>query len=83
VFLVNGQTRSKFYSSQRFIDDQRHCVSGSAYRVCMILNQYESSSGGPFHRYVFFVSISEPPLISTEISIPTTEATTTPSIGTW
>ncbi|KAG2416576.1 rhamnogalacturonase B precursor [Aspergillus terreus] len=50
VFLVNGQTRSKFYSSQRFIDDQRHCISGSAHRVCMILNQYESSSGGPFHR---------------------------------
>src|SRR5699024_2006924 len=24
-FLVNGETRSKFYSSQRFIDDQRHC----------------------------------------------------------
>ncbi|EAW13419.1 putative rhamnogalacturonase B [Aspergillus clavatus NRRL 1] len=50
VFLVNGKTRSKFYSSQRFIDDQRHCISGSAHRVCMILNQYESSSGGPFHR---------------------------------
>ncbi|KAH1555209.1 hypothetical protein KXX57_004102 [Aspergillus fumigatus] len=50
VFLVNGQTRSKFYSSERFIDDHRHCVSGSAHRVCMILNQYESSSGGPFHR---------------------------------
>ncbi|KAL5340878.1 Rhamnogalacturonase B, N-terminal-domain-containing protein [Aspergillus crustosus] len=50
VFLVNGQTRSKFYSSERFIDDHRHCVSGSAHRVCMILNQYESSSGGPFFR---------------------------------
>lgn len=25
-------------------------VSGSAHRVCMILNQYETSSGGPFHR---------------------------------
>lgn len=24
-FLVDGETRSKFYSSQRFIDDQRHC----------------------------------------------------------
>ncbi|EKV08477.1 hypothetical protein PDIG_58200 [Penicillium digitatum PHI26] len=50
VFLVNGETRSKFYSSQRFIDDKIHCVSGSAHRVCMILNQYETSSGGPFHR---------------------------------
>lgn len=25
VYLVNGQTRSKFYSSQRFIDDKVHC----------------------------------------------------------
>ena len=25
-------------------------VSGSAHRVCMILNQYETSAGGPFHR---------------------------------
>ncbi|KAF9883932.1 hypothetical protein FE257_002675 [Aspergillus nanangensis] len=50
VYVVDGETRSKFYSSQRFIDDQRHCVSGSAHRVCMILNQYEGSSGGPFFR---------------------------------
>ncbi|RAK71495.1 putative rhamnogalacturonase B [Aspergillus fijiensis CBS 313.89] len=50
VFLVGSETRSKFYSSERFIDDQRHCVAGDAHRVCMILNQYESSSGGPFHR---------------------------------
>ncbi|BCS30440.1 putative rhamnogalacturonase B [Aspergillus puulaauensis] len=50
VFLVDGQTRSKFYSSERFIDDHRHCVAGSAHRVCMILNQYEGSSGGPFFR---------------------------------
>lgn len=26
-------------------------VAGSAHRVCMILNQYECSSGGPFFRY--------------------------------
>ncbi|KAJ5407043.1 hypothetical protein N7465_008327 [Penicillium sp. CMV-2018d] len=50
VFLVDGETRSKFYSSQRFIDDNIHCVSGSAHRVCMILNQYETSAGGPFQR---------------------------------
>ncbi|KAF7732974.1 Rhamnogalacturonan endolyase, partial [Penicillium ucsense] len=50
VFKVGSQTRSKFYSSERFIDDHRHCVSGSQHRVCMILNQYETSSGGPFHR---------------------------------
>ncbi|OQE80969.1 hypothetical protein PENNAL_c0042G04682 [Penicillium nalgiovense] len=50
VFLVDGETRSKFYSSQRFIDDNIHCISGGAHRVCMILNQYETSSGGPFQR---------------------------------
>lgn len=65
-YLVDGETRSKFYSSERFIDDQRHCqyahlrprqysnqdigVSGSAHRVCMIIPQYETSAGGPFHR---------------------------------
>lgn len=27
VFVVNGQTRSKFYSSERFIDDVRVCLS--------------------------------------------------------
>lgn len=25
VFIVNGETRSKFYSSERFIDDEVHC----------------------------------------------------------
>ncbi|KAG8755503.1 hypothetical protein FRC14_003981, partial [Serendipita sp. 396] len=29
VFLLNGQTRSKFYSSKRFIEDQVHGVTGS------------------------------------------------------
>jgi rhamnogalacturonan endolyase len=54
VFVVNGQTRSKFYSSQRFIDDKVHCVYGDStpepIRACMMLPQYESSSGGPFFR---------------------------------
>ena len=52
VFVVGGQTRSKFYSSERFIDDLRHCVSSSSLRACFIMpgNAYESSSGGPFHR---------------------------------
>jgi rhamnogalacturonan endolyase len=26
VFVVNGQTRSKFYSSERFIDDNVVCI---------------------------------------------------------
>ncbi|EKD18687.1 uncharacterized protein L3040_002114 [Drepanopeziza brunnea f. sp. 'multigermtubi'] len=52
VFVVDGQTRSKFYSSQRFIDDQVHCMSGSDIKACMVIpgNSYELSSGGPFFR---------------------------------
>ncbi|KAF8426229.1 polysaccharide lyase family 4 protein [Tirmania nivea] len=52
VMLANGQTRSKFYSSKPFIDDQVHCVSGDGVGVCMVIpdTSYESSSGGPFFR---------------------------------
>ncbi|OAL56859.1 Rhamnogalacturonase B [Pyrenochaeta sp. DS3sAY3a] len=54
VFVVNGQTRSKFYSSERFIDDVRHCVKrdDDAVHACMLMNSYsyEGSSGGPFFR---------------------------------
>lgn len=56
VYLVSGQTRSKFYSSQRFIDDKVHCVyrdsTTDPIHACMVLPDpaYEKSSGGPFHR---------------------------------
>ncbi|KAF2819967.1 Rhamnogalacturonase B [Ophiobolus disseminans] len=52
VFVVNGQTRSKFYSSERFIDDTVHCVGSDATHACMLMNSYsyEGSSGGPFFR---------------------------------
>ncbi|KAI0534316.1 polysaccharide lyase family 4 protein [Xylaria digitata] len=52
VFVVNGQTRSKFYSSTRFIDKDAQCVYGGAdeIHVCMLAPQPESSSGGPFFR---------------------------------
>ncbi|KAH9868276.1 hypothetical protein J1614_007348 [Plenodomus biglobosus] len=52
VFVVNGQTRSKFYSSERFIDDEVHCVYGDDIHACFLLNSYsyEASSGGPFFR---------------------------------
>lgn len=52
VFVVGGQTRSKFYSSQRFIDDKVHCLTGTDIKACMIMpgTAYESSSGGPFFR---------------------------------
>ncbi|KAK7060321.1 hypothetical protein VNI00_001086 [Paramarasmius palmivorus] len=52
VFSVDGQTRSKFYSSIQFIDDQVHGVTGSGIGVYMVIpgTGYEGSSGGPFFR---------------------------------
>ncbi|KAL7272516.1 hypothetical protein RUND412_004671 [Rhizina undulata] len=52
VYLVDGETRSKFYSSVRFIEDQVHCVTGTSVAACMVIPDvgYECSSGGPFHR---------------------------------
>ncbi|KAI0714553.1 polysaccharide lyase family 4 protein [Earliella scabrosa] len=56
VFTVNGQTRSKFYSSKRFIEDQIHGVTGSGIAAWMIIPRvgYETSSGGPFFRDIDF-----------------------------
>ncbi|EPQ56618.1 hypothetical protein GLOTRDRAFT_115799 [Gloeophyllum trabeum ATCC 11539] len=52
VFEVGSQTRSKFYSSKRFIEDQVHGATGSGIGVFMIIPgySYETSSGGPFFR---------------------------------
>ncbi|RPB16675.1 putative rhamnogalacturonate lyase A [Morchella conica CCBAS932] len=53
VFIVNGQTRSKFYSSERFIDDEVHCIYGTDAKACMVIpdpTAYETSAGGPFMR---------------------------------
>ncbi|KAF1816222.1 hypothetical protein P152DRAFT_463860 [Eremomyces bilateralis CBS 781.70] len=50
VFLVNGQTRPKFYSSERFIDDKVHCIGGSGRAACMVILNYETAPGGPFMR---------------------------------
>ncbi|EUC40841.1 polysaccharide lyase family 4 protein [Bipolaris oryzae ATCC 44560] len=55
VFLVaDGETRSKFYSSERFIDDAVHCVyrDTNPIHVCLLMDSYsyETSAGGPFHR---------------------------------
>ncbi|KAK7697834.1 hypothetical protein SLS64_013166 [Diaporthe eres] len=48
----NGETRCKMYTSDRFIDDPVHCVTGSNVALCMIMPgvAYETSSGGPFMR---------------------------------
>ncbi|KAK1236237.1 hypothetical protein PQX77_000525 [Marasmius sp. AFHP31] len=52
VFTINGQTRSKFYSSVPFIRDQVHGVTGSGVGAYVIIPGigYETSSGGPFFR---------------------------------
>ncbi|KAF9522722.1 rhamnogalacturonase B [Crepidotus variabilis] len=52
VFKVGSATRSKFYSSKQFIDDQVHGASGNGVGVYMVIpgNGYEASSGGPFFR---------------------------------
>ncbi|KAK1718190.1 rhamnogalacturonase B [Colletotrichum acutatum] len=48
----DGTTRCKMYTSDRFIDDQVHGVTGSNVGVWMIMpgNAYEHSAGGPFMR---------------------------------
>ncbi|CCO37821.1 hypothetical protein BN14_12155 [Rhizoctonia solani AG-1 IB] len=52
VFVVSGQTRSKFYSSRQFIDDQVHGATGPGIGAYMVIpgTGYESASGGPFFR---------------------------------
>ncbi|KAI6082755.1 polysaccharide lyase family 4 protein [Hypoxylon rubiginosum] len=52
VFIVGGETRSKFYSSTRFIDKDAQCVYGGSdvIHACVLAPQPESSSGGPFFR---------------------------------
>ncbi|KAL4960354.1 galactose mutarotase-like domain-containing protein [Aspergillus stella-maris] len=54
VYLVDGETRSKFYSSQRFIDDDVYCAyaSDESVHACWVSDVYsrEKSSGGPFFR---------------------------------
>jgi rhamnogalacturonan endolyase len=55
VYLVNGQTRSKFYSSERFIDEKTYCATdnGGSVHACFLRPNHqatEKSSGGPFFR---------------------------------
>jgi rhamnogalacturonan endolyase len=50
VFLVNGVTRSKYYSNPPAIDNLVHGVTGPGVGVYMIMGNRESSSGGPFFR---------------------------------
>jgi rhamnogalacturonan endolyase len=52
VFKVGGQTRCKFFSSTRFIDDTVHSIHGNNVSVSLIMPEgaYETASGGPFMR---------------------------------
>lgn len=55
VYLVGTQTRSKFYSSERFIDQSVYCAtdSGASIHACFVRpdnKATEKSSGGPFFR---------------------------------
>ncbi|KAI0474734.1 polysaccharide lyase family 4 protein [Xylaria cf. heliscus] len=55
VYTVSGQTRSKFYSSERFIDEKVYCAtdSGATVHACFLRPNHqatEKSSGGPFFR---------------------------------
>ncbi|KAI2616750.1 polysaccharide lyase family 4 protein [Hypoxylon sp. NC1633] len=55
VFLVSGETRSKFYSSDRFIDDDVYCATttDASIHACFVRpnsQATEKSSGGPFFR---------------------------------
>jgi rhamnogalacturonan endolyase len=50
IDLVNGQTRSKYYSNRQARDLTIRGVTGSGVGVFMDFGQRESSSGGPFFR---------------------------------
>ncbi|KAF3938925.1 hypothetical protein ABW19_dt0200960 [Dactylella cylindrospora] len=55
VYTVSGQTRSKYYSSERFIDEKVYCAtnSGASIHACWVRPNHqatEKSSGGPFFR---------------------------------
>lgn len=50
IFLVNGQTRSKYYGNRPAIDLTPRGVTGNGVAAYMVYGNRESSSGGPFFR---------------------------------
>lgn len=50
IDLVNGQTRSKYYSNRRGLELMPRGVTGSGIGVYMAYGNRESSAGGPFFR---------------------------------
>ncbi|KAL0570853.1 hypothetical protein V5O48_011108 [Marasmius crinis-equi] len=61
VFLVDGETRSKFYSARKFIDDAVKGVTGDGIGVYMVIygQGFEGSSGGPFFRDIDNQGVSQ------------------------
>ncbi|KAK1958799.1 rhamnogalacturonase B [Colletotrichum sublineola] len=58
---ADGTTRCKMYTSDRFIDDQVHGVTGNGVGIWMIMpgNAYEHSAGGPFMRDINSQTVDE------------------------
>jgi rhamnogalacturonan endolyase len=50
IFVVNGQTRSKYYGNRQAKDLTPRGVTGNGVGAYMIYGNRESSSGGPFFR---------------------------------
>ncbi|BCS19878.1 uncharacterized protein APUU_20310S [Aspergillus puulaauensis] len=54
IYVVEYETRSKYYSNDRFIDDHVHCAYREAPDVhaCFVkpIRAYDASTGGPFAR---------------------------------
>ncbi len=50
IYLLDGQTRSKYYSNRRAMDLTVRGVTGSGIGVYMAYGNRESSAGGPFFR---------------------------------
>jgi rhamnogalacturonan endolyase len=54
VDASTGYTYSKYYSSQRNIDDAYHGVTGPGVGAFMMIGSREKGSGGPFFKDIFF-----------------------------
>ena len=50
IYLLDGQTRSKYYSNRQAMDLTVRGVTGSGIGVYMAYGNRESSAGGPFFR---------------------------------
>lgn len=56
---ASGETRSKFYGANQFIDDHSHGVSAARAGAFMVIGSQECASGGPFFKDIDFQSTSK------------------------